>query len=192
MNVLAQYQFWVGFGLVLLVVVFFMVAFFLAPNMTSGQYTILKFLAALCAGCAGSLLTGEALFRFEGTMGTQTKYLFSGTAGFALFGLVWLIFPKFTPPQAPPPPNSFNMALPAGQTFRWAAETFAEYDNNAFAEFEGFTADELNAELQPRQINATTASDAIGLLRSATVVRNAVRKYEIKHEGSTYYLRIRD
>src|SRR5438045_1433594 len=114
MNILQQYQFWVGFGLVLLVVVFFIVAFFIAPNMTRGQYTILKFLAALCAGCAGSLLTGEALFRIEGAMGAQTKYLFSGTAGFALFGLVWLIFPRFSPP---PDPNSFHAALPSGVTF---------------------------------------------------------------------------
>jgi hypothetical protein len=190
MNILQQYQFWVGFALVFLVVVFFMVAFFTAPNMTSGQYTILKFLAALCAGCAGALLTGEALFRFEGAM-AQNRYFFSGTAGFALFGLVWLIFPKYSPPALPPPPNSFSMSLPPGLTFQQGAKEFAEQDN-AFANFEGFTNDELNAELNSRQIDARTANDAIGLLRLATVVPNAVRKYDVRYENSTYYLRVHD
>lgn len=189
MSILQQYQFWVGFGLVLLVVVFFMVAFFTAPNMTHGQYIILKFLAALCAGCAGALITGEALLKVEGAIGAQTKYFFSGTAGFALFGLVWLIFPKYS---SPPDPNSFHAALPEGWTFRHAAETFAELDNNSFANFEGFREDELNAKLRSRQIDAKTASDAIRLLRSATVIPNAIRKYDIRYEDSTYYLRAHD
>src|SRR5688500_764038 len=101
MTILQQYQFWVGVGLVFLVVVFFMYAFFKAPNMTPQQFAIIKFLAALCAAGAGALITGEALFRAEVSMGQTQKYLFTGTAGFALFGLVWLIFPKYSAASAP-------------------------------------------------------------------------------------------
>ena len=187
MSILQQYQFWVGFGLVLLVVVFFMVAFFKAPNMTHGQYIILKFLAALGGACAGALITGEALFKFEGTIGTQSKIFFTGTAGFALFGLIWIVFPRYS---APPDPNSFHVSLPDGWTFQHAVETFAELDNNAFANFEGFRDDELNAKLKSRQIDAQTAHDAIRMLRSATLVPNVIRKYEIKYENKTYYLRV--
>jgi hypothetical protein len=185
MSILQQYQFWVGVGLVLIVVIFFIVAFFKAPNMTSAQYTIIKFLAALCAGGAGALITGEALFRADVSIGATQKYLFSGTAGFALFGLVWLIFPKYS---APPPPNSFNVSLPKGLTFQSAVKKFAELDNNSFADFDGFRDNELKAKLESRQIKAKTAGEAIRMLRSATIAPNAVRKYEVSYEDSTYHL----
>ena len=187
MTILQQYQFWVGVGLVLIVVLFFMYAFFKAPNMTQQQFAIIKILAALCAAGAGALITGEALFKAEVSMGETQKYLFTGTAGFALFGLVWLIFPKYSAPSAP---DSFSVSLPEGWTFRHAVEKFAELDKNAFADFEGFSDDELNAELKSRQIATKTAKDAIRLLRSATVVANAVRKYDVIYKDSTYHLRI--
>jgi hypothetical protein len=187
MSILQQHQFWVGVGLVLIVLIFFMYAFIKAPNMTQHQYVIIKILAALCATGAGSIITGEALFRAEVSMGESSKYLFSGTAGFALFGLVWLIFPRYS---APPAPDSFNVSLPDGWTFRHAVEKFAELDKNSFANFEGFRDEELNAQLKSRQIETKTARDAIRLLRSATMVPNAIRKYDIRYEDSTYYLSI--
>src|SRR5580765_2307361 len=99
MNILQQYQLWVGFGLAVLLVIFLMVVFFKAPNMTSGQHAILRFFAALCAASAGALIAGEALFRMQGATG-GVKYLVSGTAGFALFFVVWFFFPKPTTPEA--------------------------------------------------------------------------------------------
>jgi hypothetical protein len=194
MNILQQYQFWVGLGLVIPIMAFFIYAFFKAPNMTQQQYIIIKFMAALCAGFAGALIAGETLFRAEGSVGgEQNKYLFSGTAGFALFGLVWFIFPKY-PTAPPPPPNSFRASLPEGFTFQQGAEYFAEIDDHAFAAFEGFSKAELGAKLQSRQINTPTARDAIRLLRSATVVRDAIREYNVRYadSDSTYYLRVQD
>lgn len=188
MSILQQYQFWVGVGLVLIVVIFFMVAFFKAPNMTHAQYIIIKYLAALCAGSAGALFTGEALFRAEASIGDTQKYFFSGTAGFALFGLVWLIFPRYS---APPDPPSFNVSLPKGWTFQHAVKKFAELDNNSFASFEGFRDDELKAKLESRQINAANAKDAIRRLRSATVSTNAIREYDVRYEDSTYRLSVK-
>jgi len=183
MNILQQYQLWIGFGFAVLLVIFLIVAFFKAPNMTPSQHTILRFLAALCAGFAGALISGEALFRMEG--GTAgVKYLVSGTAGFALFFVVWFFFPK---PTAPVAPDRFHASLPAGWTFEQAAKTFAQRDS-AIVTFDGFTSQELNAKLSPAEIDTKTIGEAIQRLRLITITPNAVRDYDIKYENSIYHL----
>jgi hypothetical protein len=183
MNILQQYQLWIGFGFAVLLVLFLMVAFFKAPTMTPGQFAILRFFAALCAGFAGGLITGEALFRMEGDTG-GVKYLVSGTAGFALFFVVWFFFPKLTPPMAP---DRFRLSLPMGWTFQHAAKTFAQRDS-AFVDFDGLTTVELGAKLSAAEIDAKTVGEAIKRLRLVTVTPNAIREYDIKYEDSIYHL----
>jgi hypothetical protein len=187
MNILQQYQLWIGSGFAVFLVVFLMVAFFKAPNMTSVQRDILRFLAALCAGSAGALIAGEALFRMEGYTG-GFKYLVSGTAGFALFFVVWFFFPKPTGPLAP---DRFRASLPKGWTFQYAAKTFAQRDN-AIVDFDGLTSNELNAKLSPTEIDTRTAGEAIGRLRLITVTPNTIREYDIKYEDSIYRLIVRN
>jgi hypothetical protein len=189
MNILQQYQLLIGIFFAFLLVIFFMVAFFAAPNMTSGQHAILRFLAALCAGFAGALIAGEALFRMEGDTGA-TKYLVSGTAGFALFFVVWFFFPKYTAPATPVAPDSFSVSIPKGWTFQHAAKVFAQKDK-AIVDFGGLTANELTAKLSPTEIEAKTVSDAINRLRLITVTPNAIRQYNIKHKDSVYHLTVR-
>lgn len=183
MNILQQYQLWVGFGLAVLLVIFLMVVFFKAPNMTSGQHAILRFFAALCAGSAGALIAGEALFRMEGDTG-GVKYLVSGTAGFALFFVVWFFFAKPTTPEAP---DRFRVSLPKGWTFQHAAENFAQRDG-AIMDFDGLTANELKSKLRPTEIDAKTPGEAISRLRLITITPNAIREFDIKYEDSIYHL----
>jgi hypothetical protein len=186
MSTLQQYQLWIGLGFAAFLILFLVVAFFAAPNMTPGQHSILRFFAALCAGFAGALIAGEALFRMEGDTG-GVKYLVSGTAGFALFFAVWFFFPKHSPPT---PPDRFRASIPKGWTFQQAAKVFAQRER-ALADFDGLTASELAAELSPTEIDTKTAGEAIGRLRLITVTPNAVREYDIKYEDSIYRLVVR-
>lgn len=186
MDALQQYQVWIGFGFAALLILFFIVAFFKAPDMTASQFTILKVLSTFCAAFAGILIAGEALFRLEGATG-GTKYLVSGTAGFAFAFVIWFFFPKHDPPV---PADRFIAALPAGWTFQQAAKTFAQRDN-AFVDFQGFTADELNSRLSAANIDTKTVGEAINRLRLITSKPNAIRDYETKYEDAIYHLIVR-
>src|SRR6266404_879442 len=86
---------WIGFGFVVLLISFLMVIFFVNLNKPH-QWEIMRFLSALCAGFAGGLLTGEALFSLSKKWGTG-ELAVSGTAGMALFFTVFLLFRKFAP-----------------------------------------------------------------------------------------------
>lgn len=186
MNALQQYQLWIGFGLALLLLIFFIVAFFKAPDMTSSQFTILRVLSTFCAAFAGAIITGEALFRMEGASGGM-RYLVSGTAGFAFAFAIWFFFPKHSPPK---PPDRFRASLPKGWTFQHAVKTFAQRDN-AVVDFDGFTPDELQAKLSEANIDTKTVAEAISRLRLITVKPNAIRDYETRHEDSLYRLTVR-
>ena len=187
MNSLQQYQLWIGFGFALLLIIFLIVAFFKAPEMTDPQFAILKVLSTLCAAFAGVLITGEALFRMEGTAG-GIKYLLSGTAGFAFAFAIWFFFPKRSPVV---PPDRFRAALPEGWTFQQAAKTFAQRES-AVVDFDGLTADELQAKLTAGEIDTKTVGEAIGRLRLFTDKPNVIRDYEIRQEDSVYRVIVRN
>ena len=88
---------WVAVLLLSILVVFLIVAFFTRPTLTDAQFTILRFLSALCAGCAAWFISGEVLFNMSGQM-SGGKYAISGTSGFALFLVVWFFFKIITSP----------------------------------------------------------------------------------------------
>jgi hypothetical protein len=163
-----------------------MFAFFRAPVMTAGQFAILRFFAALCAGFAGGLIAGEALFRMQGDTG-GTKYLVSGTAGFALFFVVWFFFPKHT---TPPPPERFRASVPKGWTFQNTAIVFAQRVS-AQVDFDELSSDELNAVLSPADIDTENVGQAISHLRLITAKPNTIRKFEIDYKDSIYRLAVR-
>jgi hypothetical protein len=94
-----MYPFWIGVGFAVVLLVFFMAAYFKAGDMTRGQWQILRFFGAFCAGSAGVFLAGGALVHATGKLGTM-NYAISGTAGFALFFVVWFTWPKFESPPA--------------------------------------------------------------------------------------------
>src|SRR5438309_10791029 len=85
MTMLQSSQFLAGLVFVAILVLFLMIAFFRAGKLTDGQNKILRFLCSLCAGFAGALFTGEALFRLTTDVGRTGNLVISGTAGAALF-----------------------------------------------------------------------------------------------------------
>jgi hypothetical protein len=185
MSSLQTYQLWIGFGFALLLVIFFIVAFFKARELTDDQRSILKFLSALCAAFAGALITGDALFKMEGTIGQTQKFAITGAAGFALFFTVWFFFPKVARF-----PEGFNFSVPEGWTFQQAVDAFARQDN-AVVNYTGFTPEELSAPLKAWQLPSKNIRKAISQLRSLTASPNQIRNYDVDHQDSTYLLRIR-
>jgi hypothetical protein len=191
MNLLQQYQVWIGLGFVIVVFAFLILAFFKAPNMTASQRDILKIISSLGAGFAGALIAGEALFKLQGEIGAGTVFV-SGTSGVALFLVVWFFFPKLVSPSPPaptPPPERFIANIPAGWTFRQTVDTFVQKDN-AVPSYEGFKPEELSAPLRQWTVNTADIADAIRKLRSITVNDNAIRKYEVIVSDSAYLIRI--
>ena len=188
MNVLQQYQLWIGFGFVGLIVVFFMIAFFKAPDLTSGQLAILRFLGALCAGFAGALIAGDALFKMQSDLGEGTKLAITGTAGFALFFTVWFFFPKKE--EAPPPAKDvINLAIPDGWTFKQAVDSLGQHDGRPI-QYEGFTDDELQARLRSWQLKARDVPHALEMLRAITAETGAIRPYRVDVHANGCTLKI--
>src|SRR5437764_12203665 len=74
-------QLWIGFGFLLVLVIFLMITYLRRDTSTANQHNILRFLTALCGGFAGGFLTGDALFRFEEQWSSGAKMGDSGRAG---------------------------------------------------------------------------------------------------------------
>lgn len=93
---------WIGAGLVTMVLVFFMVAFFVSGQIDEQRFVILKYLGAFCAAVGGGLfILGQAEVKLQGKVGPGT-YAISGTSGVALFLIVFVLFPEYqkvTPPR---------------------------------------------------------------------------------------------
>lgn len=75
------------------VLLFMMWAFVERPNLTGDQRSFMQAFFAVLAGFASSFMTGTALFQFTHTS-RRSRFLFSGTAGLAMFALC-LVWPPF-------------------------------------------------------------------------------------------------
>jgi hypothetical protein len=185
MSAIQQYQLWIGLAFATLLVAFLICAFFFAPRMSDDQRAILRFLSALCAGFAGALITGDALFRASGKSGTF-EYAVSGTAGCALFFAVWFSFSRVK--GAPP---GFSFSVPDGWTFQQVVDAIVNGEQ-AVVDFSGFKRAEMSALLKASSISVKTASDALHQLRLMTKTANAIRQYDVRVQDSVYRLTIRD
>jgi hypothetical protein len=152
---------WIGFGFLAALVVFLIISFFIKDTSSPTQYNTLHFLTALCAGFAGGFLTGDALFKLDGTMANGIKVGLTGTAGFAAFFLIWLTYPKRT---LPVPKNAFNVTIPNGWTFEAAVDRIVKAAQGVH-EFKGFSKEQLAYTLEGREIKTPSAVEAIKRLR---------------------------
>jgi hypothetical protein len=177
-------QLWIGFGFLTLLVIFLIVSFFFTPRLSDDQRGTLKFLSALCGGFSGGFLTGSALFQLNKTAGTTT-YEISGTAGCALFFVVWFFYPKVFKLK-----DAFALTVPSGWTFRNAADTMARSRDSVIA-YDGFSQIELDAPMQATGVSTKSLNNALAQLRYLTAQANAVRPYDVAQEESVYRLRIR-
>ena len=178
-------QGWIGLGFVALLVIFFMVAFFM-KNLTPSQEQILRFLAALCAGFAGALLAGEALFSMNTQLQQGSSLAVRGTAGFALFFAVWYGFRQVAH-GLPSGPEALSFSVPPGWTFRGAVDALATNDN-AVAKFVDFPETALNTVLRAREIHTGNVTEAILALRELAEP-GALPLYDVIFNVPTYQLR---
>ena len=186
----AQFQ-WVGFGFLFLLILFLMVAFFVFDTLSSDRRGNLRFLSALSGGFAGGFFTGSALFQAEWST-TGSKIGVSGTAGFALFMIVFYGYRKLAPdvPNEPGVPDRLSIDIPESWNFEQVIGVLAQ-SGKASIEFDGFTDAELKAKVRQQQLEAKSVADAMLAVRGLTVKANAVRKYGVNKNGSTYTLKVK-
>ena len=175
---------WIGFAFLALLVIFLMVSFFLTPRLTPDQRGTLKFLSSLCAGFGGGFLTGSALFEMHKATGSTT-FTVSGTAGFALFLVIWFFYPRVFKLD-----DGFEFSIPSGWTFREVVDAMTS-GSKGVNEYQGFTAEELSAPIQGRRISSKSLSEGITRVRLITVQMDAVRPFDVTREDSVYRLKVR-
>lgn len=88
------YQFFAGVFFAALCVVFLVMAFRKKSDPNAMQQDIVHFICALCAGAAGAFITGSALLSANYTYSQGNTLAFQGSAGVALFALVFLVMRK--------------------------------------------------------------------------------------------------
>jgi hypothetical protein len=176
-------QLWIGFGFLTALVIFLIVSFFLAPRLTNDQRGTLKFLTALCAGVAGGFLSGASVFQGEWTTPTS-KIALSGTAGFALFFVVWFFYPKVFKLD-----DAVALQIPPNCSFRQAVDLTAQ-SASAAADYRGFQPAELGAPMVAEHVSAKTLEELIGVLRLKTSSPGAIRDYKVARNGAVYRLTV--
>ncbi len=187
MNPLQRYQFWIGLGFAATLVVFLIIAFFKAKNMTRGQWLMLKIMSSICGAIAGILISGEALLNFSRQV-PGGKFTVSGTAGFAVLFAIWFFFPK--EPEAPPPAVGFNFSIKKGWKFQDAADTLAKSLKTTI-EYEGFTPQELSSPLKAWELECSSPHEALERLGAIVDGTSTIRKYKAIFKNSFYILRVK-
>jgi hypothetical protein len=187
MNPLQQYQFWIGLGFAAGLIVFLMIAFFKAKDMTRGQWLMLKIMSAICGAISGILISGEALLNFSRQV-PGGKFTVSGTAGFAVLFAIWFFFPK--EPEAPPPATGFNFSVKKGWKFQDTADTLAKSLKTTI-EYEGFTREELSSPLKAWELECKSPQEALERLGSIVDGSSPFRKYRAIYKNSVYVLKIK-
>lgn len=181
---------WVALGFVAALIVFLMLAYFTPERQGTGQGQILRFLCCLCAGFAGGLFTGDALFKLDTEIGDATKLAISGTTGFAFAFAIWFTWRwGFPLPSSVPPAPAINISIPDGWNFKKAVEALVDNDH-ALVDFVGFKPEELAAPLQRKELHYNTVEEALLALRFVAA-SSAIRPYDVKIEPSLYRLTVR-
>lgn len=170
----------IGLVFLAILLIFLIVSFFTKEELTSSQYNTLHFLTSLCAGFSGGFITGDTLLKID-TMSNGLKIGISGTAGFAMFFLIWFTYQKYT---APIPKDTFNFSIPNGWTFMQTSQAIAQA-KNSISSFVNFTSDELNLILDERTLNEKTANDAIEKLKN---LNNNIPAYIVNYQNNTFII----
>lgn len=172
---------WIGTGFAAVLVLFLMIAYFNSSKLEQGQWAILRFLCALCAGAAGGFLTGEAVFKLTGKL-EAGEVAISGTAGVALFFAVWFTFGNLI--QKPPEAVTFQVG--ANWTFEQTAKGLGAQDKAA-VQLVGFTPEEMTAQIRQQELKAKTIKVALETL--GQLAERPVRSYSVSLVESTYTLK---
>jgi hypothetical protein len=184
MNQLLQYQLWIGVGFTSFLIVFLMIAFFKGGELTIQQAQILRFFSALCAGFAGAAFVGEATVTVNQTIGQGGKLVATGTAGFALFFIVWFTF-KAALPQLR---SGVHFRVPDNWSFKHTIDALVS-TVGAVAAYKGFETTHLSAPLRSGEIRAKTMAQAISRIR--LLAEAAIPDYDVTEGEGEYTLTVR-
>jgi hypothetical protein len=166
------------------VLVFFFIAAYLIPPKNEGQLKILRFLAALCGAISAFMWTGEALVDAKGDLG-GLSLAFSGSAGFAVFYLVWMGWEMTAKASI-----GFNFSVGTGAdwTFENTAKQIAEAGGGNLV-LVGFTYEHRATQLRPEKLFSSDARQALEKLRS--LATSAIPKYDVAYDGADFTLQAR-
>ena len=147
-------------------------------------------MTSIFGAITAGLFTGAATLNFSERFRGQ-ELTVGGVAGFVVFLLVWLRFPKpVAVPDATPDPEDVNFYVPDGWTFRQALESLAR-TTSCVVDYGDLTPKELKAPLNGQEIHAKNPKIAIKTLRGMTKTSGAVRDYDVTVTDSTYYLKVK-
>ena len=175
--------FWTGIAFLGLLLIFLMAAFFVR-DLPPQSYTILRVFSALAAALAGSLIAGQAVVQASSGAPQGTQWAVSGSAGFALFILIWMWFPERHAGGA----GSRVLTVPGGP-FAETVDALVEAEG-AVARFEGFTDAEYGIHLRSRKLTVRDLSHALELLRDLAP-NGKLRHYDVSYNDAVYLLRVR-
>jgi hypothetical protein len=180
--------------LVVLPLVFLMTAYFAKDELGHARRVILPFICAICAGFAGALFVGDALFEWKQDWPSGTKVAVAGTTGFALFLFTafWLrgvLKVESKPPVPPPPPDGVAISIGENWTFEQSAQAIAELDGDV-AEFVGFEEKELKTVLKAKRIERKTVRELLEVL-GALAATGTFPTYDVTRDHRGYHVRKR-
>lgn len=180
-------QLWIGCAFASVLVLLLGTTLFIPNIHTRANYSVLKFLSALCGGMAGGFITGSSLFEGVWTS-PSSKITISGALGFALFFVVWFFYPK--PPERDPDSEGVEIDIPEKGRFRSVAEGIANIHGLSL-DYQGFSDAELSASLMAGRQSSRTLEEAFRNLRLKSKTPGAIREYTVARSGSVYILKIR-
>jgi hypothetical protein len=177
-------QLWIGFGFAIVLVAFLIISFFIRPDLTHSQHGTIRFLSALCAAFAAGFITGGALFEYAKQLPDGGKIAFTGVAGFALFGMIWMTYPTH---QAKLAEISLTVGIDPNWTFYEAAFVIAQKEQGVI-ELDGFTDQERNAKMKRGSLRGKTATDVLKKLRGLALTD--IRSYQVELTSGIFRLYI--
>lgn len=120
---------------------------------------------------------------FDATWTTPTsKIALSGTAGFALFFVVYFFYDKVFRPD-----DAMEFNIPAGANFRQALDTAAQLAT-VTVDYQVLDKRELAAEMVPGHLSCNTFEELLDSLRLRTKSVGAVRAYSVSKNKNIYRL----
>lgn len=160
------------------------------PNLGPAQRDIIHFICSFCAGAAGAFFTGSALLSFDAQIGTGGKLAFQGTAGVALFALVFLIF-RLRYREAPLTVNGSWIAPSGKNPFTQIANAIAA-EVGATIDLSALTDEEKKLCPSGDQLDASTVELAkASLLRLREMVPpGTIRNYQVTYDAATKRFKI--
>ena len=172
---------WIAFGLIILVAIFFIAAYFFKPP-TPATAGIIRIFCALISGAAGMVLAGTIAVQIQGQISAGTNLAVQAGGAIALFVLVWFTYPK---PDTLTP--GFNVSFPNGTTFKQAGRLIADA-SQTYVSYVGFLPQEEGIGLE--QLHLRTADAEAALKQLANLVPSGtVRPYSVTKANEGYSLK---